>query len=253
MHLLTRISIIALAIVLSACTATTQREYEGCIVGWSVFGGGVGSLASGGSGTVPGVAAGAAASAVFCGAPEEPKAPVAPPDSDGDGVADGADACPGTPAGVAVDRRGCPLDSDGDGVPDFRDRCAGTPPGVRVDDTGCPLPQEVILRIDRLHFAFDSAALDAQARAALDTAVDVIKSHASVQLDVVGHTDAIGSESYNEKLSQRRAQSAVDYLVSQGVDRNQLRAVGRGESEPVASNDSADGRARNRRVDLVVR
>lgn len=259
MRHLVRYSLLLMALVLTGCAATTQRQYEGCIVGTSAVGGAIGAAGSGGSAAIPGVAGGAAVGAIVCRPPPEPEpaprtvAPVAPVDSDGDGVADGRDACPGTAPGVAVDARGCPRDSDSDGVPDNRDRCPGTPAGVRVDDSGCPLPEEVMLRVDRLQFAFDSAALDARAKSALDAAVDVIRSHASVQLDVVGYTDASGPEAYNQRLSERRAQAAVDYLVSRGADREQLRAVGRGEADPVADNGTRDGRERNRRVELVVR
>jgi OOP family OmpA-OmpF porin len=178
---------------------------------------------------------------------------VAAVDSDGDGVSDDMDRCSGTPAGAEVDTRGCALDSDGDGVRDYRDNCPNTPAGVVVDSSGCPVKDEVVLTVDRLGFAFDSAELDAASRAALDDAVAVIKSHSAVKLDVVGYTDSSGPEAYNLKLSKRRAQAAIDYLVSKGVDANMLRAAGRGEADPVASNDSRDGRARNRRVELVVR
>ncbi|MEM8942885.1 MAG: OmpA family protein, partial [Pseudomonadota bacterium] len=168
-------------------------------------------------------------------------------------VTDDVDRCPNTPAGAAVDRVGCLLDQDGDGVPNSRDSCANTPRGVEVDASGCPVKDEVVLTVDRLGFEFDSSRLDAQSRSALDAAVDVIQSHSSVQLDVVGYTDNVGSDDYNQGLSERRAQAAVDYLVSQGIPRSQLRPLGRGESSPVASNDTEDGRARNRRVELVVR
>lgn len=255
MNIFRHLLLIALALVVSACSTTTQRQYEACIVGFSALGGGAGSTASG-AGALAGIAVGAAASAVLCEPPPEPEPPVraaAPLDSDGDGVSDGDDACPGTPAGVVVDRRGCPVDSDGDGIADYLDRCPNTSSGVTVDDRGCPIKDEVVLTVDRLGFAFDSAELDAQSKAALDAAVDVIRSQSSVQLDVVGYTDSTGPESYNQGLSERRAQAAVDYLVSRGVDAGQLRAVGRGEASPVASNDSRDGRARNRRVELVVR
>lgn len=245
-------ALLGLAVLLSACTTTEKRQYEACIVGSSAVGGVVG----GGAGNaVAGVAVGAAAGAVICR--YEPPAPVAaaaaPLDSDGDGVTDDRDRCPATPRGVEVDMNGCPLDSDSDGVADYRDRCPNTPAGARVDDNGCPVKDEVVLTIDRLNFAFDSAELDASARAALDAAVTVIRDHRDLKMDVVGHTDSSGPEAYNQRLSERRAQAAVDYLVSKGVDRDQLRAVGRGEAQPVADNDSRDGRARNRRVELVIR
>ena len=152
-----------------------------------------------------------------------------------------------------MDSNGCALDTDGDGVPDHLDECPHTPAAVEVDERGCPVKDEVILTVDRMNFAFDSAQLDATAKAALDEAVTVIKSHSAVQLDVVGHTDTSGPEAYNQGLSERRAQAVVDYLVSRGVAASQLRAVGRGEGEPIASNDTRDGRERNRRVELVVR
>jgi OOP family OmpA-OmpF porin len=249
-------ALLAMVLFVSACSTTTQRQYEACIIGMSAVGGGIGAAGSG-SGALPGIAVGAAAGAVICAPPPEPEAqPMrveAPKDSDGDGVTDDNDACPGTPAGAEVDTRGCPLDSDGDGVADYRDQCPNTPAGVDVDDRGCPVKDEVVLSIDRLGFAFDSAELDASSKAALDAAVDVIKSHSAVKMDVVGYTDSSGPESYNQGLSERRAQAAVDYLVSRGVDASQLRAVGRGEADPVASNDTRDGRIRNRRVELVVR
>ncbi|MEO0437990.1 MAG: OmpA family protein [Pseudomonadota bacterium] len=253
-----RICALVLLGAITACTSTTDRQYDGgCLVGLSALG----AVVTGASGGIAaaGVAGGAGVAAVVCGEEggqvQPERAVVEPPveDSDGDGVVDGNDRCPNTRAGVAVDSVGCALDSDGDGVPDFRDDCRNTPTGVTVDSRGCPVKDEVVLTVDRLGFAFDSFALDAPSQAALDAAVDVIKSHSSVQLDVVGYTDSRGTDEYNQTLSERRAQAAVDYLVSKGVSRDQLRPIGRGESSPVASNDTDDGRARNRRVELVVR
>ncbi|MFT7287849.1 MAG: OOP family OmpA-OmpF porin [Halieaceae bacterium] len=240
--------------LLSACSSLSDRQYEACIIGFSALGGAVGAISSG-SGTLPGIAVGAGVSAVVCGPAEEPEvvAMAAPADSDGDGIADDADRCPGTPTGVEVDTKGCPLDGDGDGVADYLDRCPGTPAGIDVDEHGCPVKDEVMLTIDRLGFAFDSAELDAGSKAALGAAVDLIKSHSSVKMDVIGYTDTSGPESYNQGLSERRAKAAVAYLVSRGVDADQLRAVGRGEADPVASNDTRDGRSQNRRVEMVVR
>lgn len=258
-----RFFVLFMATALSACTSITERQYEACIVGASTVGGVVGAAYSAGSAAVTGVAAGAGVGALVCKRDKPEPAPAAAVsassdtygsgDSDGDGVNNSSDRCANTPAGAEVDMRGCALDSDGDGVADYKDRCANTPSGVAVDAMGCPVKDEVVLTVDRLGFAFDSATLDTQSRSALDAAVAVIKSHSSVKMDVVGYTDTSGPEAYNQKLSERRAQAAVDYLVSKGVDAGQLRAVGRGESAPVASNDSKDGRERNRRVELIVR
>lgn len=245
----------AAAVLLAACSTVDQREYEACIASSSAIGGVVGTGASG-AGGLAGVAVGAGVGAVICDHKSEAmpaRQSVEPVDSDGDGVTDDQDRCPGTQPGAEVDTRGCALDSDGDGVADYADSCPNTPSGVTVDRRGCPVKDEVVLTVDRLGFAFDSAQLDAQSRAALDAAVAVIKSHSAVKLDVVGYTDSTGPEAYNQGLSERRAQAAVDYLVSRGVAADMLRAVGRGEADPVASNDTEDGRARNRRVELVVR
>ncbi len=184
-------------------------------------------------------------------------------DSDGDGVPDYMDDCPGTPSGVTVDATGCPLDSDGDGVPDYLDKCPNTPAGVQVDSTGCPIkkaqdtvvvtqPAEIeslVLRGDA-NFEFNKSKLLPNAYAVLDSLVGTMKAHPEYKWEVGGYTDAIGSASYNKKLSQRRAQSVVDYLVSQGVQRNDLKIVGYGKDDPIATNSTDEGRSMNRRVEI---
>jgi len=255
MNTFKRGAVLFVALILTACSSVEEKNPTACIVGGGILGGIAGSAAF--AGAVPGAATGAGVGAVLCSLdasePEPEPMAAAPADSDGDGVPDGEDQCPGTPAGVSVDAFGCPADADGDGVPDDRDRCLNTPSGVTVDTSGCPVAAEVVLTIDRLNFAFDSAELTPDARAALDAAVDVIRDNSGVELDLVGHTDSTGPTAYNQRLSERRAQAAVDYLVSRGVPAGQLRAVGQGEASPVASNDTRDGRALNRRVELVVR
>lgn len=174
-------------------------------------------------------------------------------DSDSDGVEDGADRCPNTPSGVGVDQFGCALDSDNDGIADYRDECANTPSGVKVDERGCPVKEEIVFSSNTVNFAFDSSSLDRESQQTLDEIFKAVKAYSGkVKLAVVGHTDSVGSEAYNMKLSQQRAQAVVDYLVSRGIDRSMLTAAGKGEAEPVASNDRVSGRARNRRVELVV-
>jgi len=251
-----RITLLApLLIVLGACSNLTERQMETCVVGLTTAGGLIGAASSGGTGVLPGAVIGTGISLISCEQGEEAAAPrQAPPaDSDTDGVPDNRDRCPRTPAGVDVDGRGCALDGDRDGVADYLDQCAGTPADVNVDEIGCPIKDEVVLTINRLGFDFDSAELDRSSKAALDRAVAVIKSHSeAVNLNVVGHTDSRGDEAYNQKLSERRADAVVDYLVSKGVSRSSLSSSGKGESEPMASNDTEDGRAQNRRVELVV-
>ncbi len=176
--------------------------------------------------------------------------PAPPRDSDGDGVPDNRDRCPNTPAGVAVDANGCPLDQDMDRVPDFKDDCEDTPRGNLVDTDGCD--KEVLVQLEGVHFAFDSAKLRATQVDELDEAVATLKKHENVQIEIAGHTDSVGSDSYNMKLSRERAETVRDYLVNRGISAARLTTRGYGESNPVVSNDTDVGRAKNRRVELRI-
>ncbi|MFO7593433.1 MAG: OmpA family protein [Pseudomonadota bacterium] len=170
-----------------------------------------------------------------------------PLDSDGDGVADYLDKCPGTPAGVAVDASGCPLDGDGDGVPDYLDKCPNTPPGSTVDAQGCP--EKIVLR--NLNFASNSSVLNAESRANLDRVLIGIKDNPAItQITVTGHTDSQGTADYNKDLSDRRAKAVADYLREQGLDGVTIHSVGMGEENPIATNATPEGRAENRRVEI---
>ncbi len=157
-------------------------------------------------------------------------------------------------------------DEDGDGVLDSRDKCPGTPKGVRVDADGCPPPapapvveeavvvKEEVIVIRDVHFQFDSAKLTPADKDVLNTIATRLKQESSsAQLTVTGHTDSVGSDAYNQKLSDRRAHSVVEYLISQGVPRSSFVTVtGAGESQPVADNKTADGRALNRRTEIKI-
>lgn len=168
-------------------------------------------------------------------------------DSDGDGVPDNADRCPNTPANVTVDAAGCPLDSDGDGVADYLDQCPNTPRGSTVDAKGCP--QKIVVR--DLNFASGSAVLTAESRTILDGVVSGIKGNPAVkEITVTGYTDGQGAAAYNKSLSERRAKSVADYLRAQGLSGLTINAVGMGEDNPVATNDTPEGRAENRRVEI---
>jgi OOP family OmpA-OmpF porin len=182
-----------------------------------------------------------------------------PLDSDGDGVPDYLDKCINTPTGVSVDANGCPLDTDEDGVPDYLDKCPKTPKGTEVDSTGCPVKIEVVkTKIKKIvlsgdtNFEFDKAALLPNAYPVLDSLAVTMKENPDFKWVIEGHTDAIGSASYNMELSRRRAQAVVDYLVSKGVDKSNLQVVPYGESEPIATNKTQEGRAMNRRVEIKV-
>jgi OOP family OmpA-OmpF porin len=169
-------------------------------------------------------------------------------DSDGDGVADRLDQCPGTPAGAAVDAKGCELDADGDGVVDRLDECPNTAAGTAVDNSGCALP--TTYELEGVNFEHDSATLTGDSTATLDAAVEIMTRHSDLVVEIAGHTDSRGSDDYNQGLSERRAEAVRDYLVSHGVDAGNTSVKGYGESSPVADNDTEDGRAANRRVEL---
>jgi len=139
------------------------------------------------------------------------------------------------------------LDSDGDGVPDSVDQCPGTLKGTTVDKTGCP----VKLVLKGQHFQHNSAELTPNARIILDEVAQNLIAHPQKNdIEVQGHASSEGKESYNMRLSQRRAQSVADYLKSKGVS-NRLIAKGYGETQPIADNRTEEGRAQNRRVELI--
>lgn len=133
-------------------------------------------------------------------------------------------------------------DDDGDGVLNSMDECPNTPAGAQVDNRGC----EIHAALDATNFAFDSAELTGAAQGYL---AGIAASLAGKSLTAHGHTDSIGTDSYNMGLSERRAQSVADYLGTQGV--SGVNIVGHGESDPVATNDTEDGRAMNRRVEIT--
>jgi OOP family OmpA-OmpF porin len=140
-------------------------------------------------------------------------------------------------------------DSDGDGVVDRLDRCPGTPRGTKVDAHGCP---DVLMVLTGVNFKFDSSQIEPASAQILDQAVNELRKASSVNVRIVGHTDSIGSDDYNMKLSHRRADAVRNYLVNHGISASRLTTEGRGESQPVASNDTDAGRFQNRRVELHV-
>ena len=114
-----------------------------------------------------------------------------------------------------------------------------------------PLPEKVTLQADAL-FDFDKSAIRADAQGRLDDIVARAKGVSVEAVNVVGHTDSVGSDAYNMKLSQRRAASVKDYLVKHGVPAGRVRTTGKGESAPVADNKTREGRQKNRRAEIEV-
>ncbi|HBC55533.1 MAG TPA: peptidoglycan-associated (lipo)protein [Gammaproteobacteria bacterium] len=177
------------------------------------------------------------------------------PDTDKDGVTDNLDKCPKTPATVKVDSVGCPVDSDGDGIVDYLDNCADTPKGAKVDNQGCRvlLTDEVSISMN-LNFKTGSAEILTSHHEQLNRVGQFLIQYPDSKAVVEGHTDSMGDASMNQALSQKRAESAVDYLVKKfNIDRARISALGKGESEPIASNSSREGRAQNRRVVAVIK
>jgi outer membrane protein OmpA-like peptidoglycan-associated protein len=193
-----------------------------------------------------------------------------PSDADRDGVFDGLDRCPNTAAGARVDAIGCPTDADGDRVPDGVDRCPGTPPGTTVGDDGCPPPAAVapppqvapvevpeLFTTDRswvelrgVNFATGESRLLRESFPILNGVAAALLEHPEWRIEVAGYTDSTGSVGRNIRLSQARAAAVRAYLASKGVPPERLVARGYGPASPLAPNNTAAGRARNRRVEL---
>lgn len=139
-----------------------------------------------------------------------------------------------------------PGDEDGDGVTDDRDQCPHTPHGARVDSRGCWV-------IPGLQFDTNSATLRPAGRQKLDEdVVPVLRANPDLRVRIDGHTDARGSDAYNQSLSERRARAVMDYLVSAGIPASRLEARGFGESRPIAPNDTAEHMQMNRRTEITV-
>jgi len=155
------------------------------------------------------------------------------------------------------------LDDDKDGVNNCDDRCPGTPAGTIVGPDGCP--QKVVIDLRGVNFKFDRPSTGekniaptlqeptADSIAILDQAVDTLNRYPNVRVEVDGHTDSIGTDEYNQSLSERRARIVFDYLTSHGVSASRLDGPkGFGESKPIDTNSTKEGRARNRRTELSV-
>lgn len=183
---------------------------------------------------------------------EEAPAPaavaVAAKDSDKDGIIDDRDQCRGTAKDAPVDADGCPLDSDGDTVFDYMDKCPGTKKGLRVDADGCF--QSLTLNIN---FKNNSEVIADGYDGEIKEFVDFFNENPSLKIQIQGHTDSTGTDEYNDKLSQRRADAVVTELTTKyGVDAARLTTKGFGETMPVAPNDTPENMRKNRRIESVI-
>ena len=202
-------------------------------------------------------------------------------DRDGDGVVDEKDECPDSAGPIAL--IGCP-DRDGDGVPDIHDKCPDVPgsknfqgcpapdtdgDGVNDDDDKCPLVKGVksnfgcppinpvlISRVnhaaDRIFFVRAKAVIEDVSLNELDRVVSILQSDSTLRLRIEGYTDSEGTDARNLKLSNRRAQAVERYMEKQGIPASRMDFIGYGNTKPLASNDTPEGMAKNRRVEMIL-
>jgi OmpA-OmpF porin, OOP family len=176
------------------------------------------------------------------------------PDSDGDGINDEEDKCPNQ-AGTAK-YNGCPIpDKDGDGINDEEDRCPDIA-GIAANN-GCPeVPANVTKSLQVASTGIywgtgtNNATLTTRSNASLDKIVKIMNENPGLHIRVEAHTDNVGEEDDNEDLSEDRAKAVRDYLVSKGIDEDRIAVEGFGETMPIADNNTASGRAKNRRIEI---
>ncbi len=202
-------------------------------------------------------------------------------DRDGDGVVDSKDLCPDSAGPIPL--FGCP-DSDGDGVPNYKDKCPGVKGSINFqgcpapdtdgdsvndDDDKCPLVKGVKSNFgcppikpeyirgvnhaaDRIFFVRAKAIIEPVSYAELDRVVTILESDSTLRLRVEGYTDSEGTDERNQRLSDRRARSVVIYLTRHGISQIRMQFVGYGSKKPIADNDTPEGMAQNRRVEMIL-
>lgn len=188
-------------------------------------------------------------------APAPAPVPAKPADTDNDGVIDSRDQCPGTKAGVAVNTAGCELDADNDGVVNSVDQCPNTTAGADVDATGCEGVTETIETFEvEVQFPLNSAEIGDSYDDEIRRVANFLKANPETIVEIAGHSDSTGAADYNLNLSQLRAEAVAARLTDAlGVNPARVSATGYGETQPIASNDTAEGRATNRRVEARIK
>jgi outer membrane protein OmpA-like peptidoglycan-associated protein len=173
-------------------------------------------------------------------------------DRDGDGILDDDDACPDDPEDIDgyMDADGCPdPDNDGDGVLDGKDKCPDTPKGTEVNEDGCPIPKVTLVAV-MVNFDLDSAELGDEAIAKLDALAKALMEDEEYVVDIAGYACDLGTDSYNEALSLRRANTVKGYLLEKGVTEDRMAVGGFGESNPLVPNNTEEQRRMNRRASI---
>jgi len=139
-------------------------------------------------------------------------------------------------------------DADSDGVIDSKDTCPNTPNGYKVDTQGCP--KSVTLH---MNFAFASSAIPTSSDNDVSDLIQFMNDNPASSITIIGHTDSIGADVRNQPLSQARANALAEKLTDAGIDKNRIKTSGKGSHEPVATNDTDEGRAQNRRIEIEIR
>jgi OOP family OmpA-OmpF porin len=230
------VPLLVVSSVLSGCASTSstgdaalnQGNWPICSAVGAVAGGGLGAIESS-AWAGGGAAIGALLGGLICYAQDG--------DEDADGVHDRRDTCPGTPANTPVNPNGCAIK---------------VYPDAPVQEVVAAPQDEVIVLSDKVLFDFNSSTLTPAANQVLADISKRLTDSAIIGVLVKGHTDSVGSEAFNQQLSQRRADSVAAFLVSQGVAADKIHTEGHGEGQPVADNATDEGRAQNRRVEIVV-
>lgn len=177
---------------------------------------------------------------------EEPVAPVVPVvdgDDDNDGVLNSKDLCPNSLPGAVVNENGCEADDDKDNVVNRLDKCPNTSEGVTVNADGCVATINL-----NINFDTNSDKIKSSYNYKLQEFAAMLNENSKLNATIEAHTDSKGSERYNQKLSEKRAASTVKALEALNIAPSRLQAIGYGETQPISSNDTKEGRAENRRV-----
>ncbi|HEX4423055.1 MAG TPA: OmpA family protein [Kofleriaceae bacterium] len=185
--------------------------------------------------------------------------PPGPGDMDGDGILDDVDKCPREPEDKDgfQDADGCPdPDNDNDGIPDVDDKCPNVP-GIPPD--GCPKKYNLVVVTEQkielkqtVFFDTNRATIKSVSFALLNDVAQALNDNPKLGVEVQGHTDSVGDDNFNLKLSQKRAESVRTYLIKRGVASDRMVPKGYGENVPIADNRTTAGRAQNRRVEFVI-
>jgi OmpA-OmpF porin, OOP family len=166
-------------------------------------------------------------------------------DRDHDGIEDSKDQCDDTPVGIEVDANGCAFDRDKDGVKDYEDQCPDSMPHAKIKANGC-----ADLVSFNLYYAPRVNEITPKSMLALEKAVGFLSEHPEYKVKIIGHTDNVGDDDYNMKLSKERAEDVLKIFNRKGISFNRLEAIGKGETSPIADNATDEGRALNRRIEV---